>query len=239
MDIKGIFFDLDDTLHDHQKPFLNAFQNIFQGENIHFPIQELYKKFRDCSDDLWESYVKKEMSLGELREQRIILALKNFNMHISTEQARDFQLSYEHYSDHLELFSEVQQLLENVQKSELIVGIITNGPTEHQFRKIHSLGLTKYINRDFIFISEEVGMAKPNPAIFKHVSQKVSISPSELLYIGDSWTNDVIAPSNAGWKSIWFNHRKRERVTSFKPFGEIDNLSLLIGYLQDDLIGEK
>ncbi|QPA32380.1 HAD family hydrolase [Thermaerobacillus caldiproteolyticus] len=54
-------------------------------------------------------------------------------------------------------------------------------------------------------------MAKTNPQIFHEVSKKVNCSPKNLLYVWGSWTNDIIGTSEAGWHSIWYNHRKRQR----------------------------
>ncbi|MDP4083199.1 MAG: HAD family hydrolase [Bacillota bacterium] len=227
--MKAVFFDLDDTLHDHQKPFADAFNKVF---HIKLPIETLYKKFRDYSDFLWDSYVKNNLSLVELRQQRIMLALKDYEMEITEKQARDFQDYYEYCLNHLELFPNTVELLENIKKLGMGVGILSNGPTEHQLNKISSLGLTKIIERDLIFISDSVGVAKPNPEIFIHVANKVHITPNELLYVGDSWINDVVAPSQAGWSAVWFNHRGRKPGTKHTPLAEINELSKIVEVLR-------
>jgi putative hydrolase of the HAD superfamily len=88
--------------------------------------------------------------------------------------------------------------------------------------------MASYVSRNHIFISDEVGVAKPNKQIFQHVAQKVNMTPSEIVYIGDSWPNDVVAPMEAGWKAIWYNHRKRLPDTDHKPLAEIDQLLSII-----------
>ena len=232
MSIKAIFFDLDDTLHDHLKPFSDAFKGIFPAYYRTISIETVYKKFRDASDFLWEIYSRNEIDLAELRKQRIIHALKNFEISISNEQAQQFQKRYESQLNHLELFQEVPELLTLLSNKGYLLGIITNGPTEHQLKKIEILGLEKYIPRDLIFISDEVGAAKPNPEIFNVAANTIAFSPRELLYVGDSWTNDVTGPSNAGWQAIWFNHRKRQPVTTdYKPLGEVKCLLDILSVL--------
>jgi FMN phosphatase YigB (HAD superfamily) len=52
MAIKAIFFDLDDTLHDSQKPFADAFKVIFPAHFENTSIDPVYKRFRDFSDIL-------------------------------------------------------------------------------------------------------------------------------------------------------------------------------------------
>jgi HAD superfamily hydrolase (TIGR01549 family) len=229
--IKAIFFDLDDTLHDHLKPFHDAFKEIFPEYYKTISIETLYLKFRDASDFLWEIYNRNEIELAELRIQRIIHALKDFDIPISNEKAQLFQERYQIQLNHIELFLGVPELLTLLRNKGYLLGIITNGPTEHQLKKIELLGLSKYIPRDLIFISDEVGVAKPNPAIFNEAEKKIMYAPKELLYVGDSWTNDVIGPSRAGWKSIWYNHRKRQPISEYKPLGEVKILSDILRVL--------
>ena len=171
-----------------------------------FSVEDIYKSFRVSSDLLWEQYSAGELSLAELRIQRIILALKPFNVHITREEAAQFQDEYEVQSNRLKLFPEVPKLSTALKDKGYRLGILSNGPTEHQLKKITSLGLTQFIMSHFIFISDELGIAKPDPAIFNIVAKKVNYQPKELLYIGDTWANDVAAPIEAGWQAIWFIH---------------------------------
>jgi HAD superfamily hydrolase (TIGR01549 family) len=228
MAIKAIFFDLDDTLHDHLHPFSKAFKDSLPGLYEQMDVESLYKKFRDFSDLLWKKYSNQELTLEELRIVRIVMALEYFHNDITNEQASKFQAQYELNLDKLQLFADVPALIKALKAKGKLVGIITNGPVNHQFNKIQSLDLTSFVSRDHIFISDEVGVAKPNKQIFLHVAQKVNMLPSELLYIGDSWPNDVVAPIEAGWKAVWYNHRKRLPDTGHKPLAVINNLLSII-----------
>jgi HAD superfamily hydrolase (TIGR01549 family) len=228
MAINAIFFDLDDTLHDHLHPFSKAFEDAFPELYAQMNVESLYKKFRDFSDLLWKKHSNQELTLEELRIARIVMALEYFQKSITNEQASEFQAQYELNLDNLQLFAEVPELINVMKAKGKLVGIITNGPVQHQFNKINSLGLTSYVSRDYIFISDEVGLAKPNKKIFDHVAEKFNLIASEMLYIGDSWPNDVVAPMEAGWQAIWYNHRKRVPDTSHKPLAVIDQLLSII-----------
>jgi HAD superfamily hydrolase (TIGR01549 family) len=228
MTIKAVFFDLDDTLHDHLYPFSKAFKDSFPKLFEQIDVASLYKKFRDFSDLLWKNYSNQELTLEELRIARIVMALEFFQKDITNEQASKFQAQYELNLDNLKLFAEVPELIKVLKAKEKLFGIITNGPVQHQFNKINSLGLTNYVSRDHIIISDEVGVAKPNKQIFHYVAQKINMIPSEIVYIGDSWPNDVVAPMEAGWNAIWYNHRKRLPDTCHKPLAEINHLLSII-----------
>lgn len=235
MDTKAIFFDLDDTLHDSQKPFSDAIKKIIPMLSDNNAIESLYKRFREFSDLLWNDYINKEITLEELRIQRITLALQTYYSNISSELAKRFQKQYDISLKEIEVFPEVPELLERIKGMGIQLGIITNGPIQHQMGKIENLGLTKYISKELIFISDEVGVAKPHPEIFSYVAKSINYSSKELLYIGDSWTNDVLGSYQAGWKSIWFNHRKRTPDTDHKPIAEITELPALLSAIAPHL----
>ncbi|MFS0779638.1 HAD family hydrolase [Neobacillus sp. 3P2-tot-E-2] len=133
MAIKAIFFDLDDTLHDHLYPFSKAFKDSFPHLYEQMDVVSLYKKFRDFSDLLWKKYSNHELTLEELRIARIEMAFEYFKKGINTEQASEFQAQYELNGDNLQLFAEVPELINEIKAKGILVGIITNGPVQHQF----------------------------------------------------------------------------------------------------------
>lgn len=231
MMIKALFFDLDDTLHDSQYPFEKTVEELFPEIASEINMNDLSIKFREASDWLWKDYVAGNLSLVDLRTKRIMVALKRMDITIDSEEARLFQNQYEYNQSQLKMFPEVPNLLGMLKKKGITVGMITNGPVEHQHSKISSLGLKSHIPIDLIFVSDGVGVAKPNPDIFHHVRKHVNLAPHELLYIGDSWENDVVGSSKAGWHSLWFNHRNKEPETNHKPLAVIHNLSSILDYV--------
>lgn len=234
MAIQAIFFDLDDTLHDHLRPFVNAIHECVPNLPASISDLTLYKEFRRMSDLLWEDYTSGSLSLEELRAQRIMFALETFGIPLSAKEALEFQQQYEKELSVLTLFPDVPALLPRLKKAGFELGIITNGPVDHQFNKIRTLGLLDYIDKERIFISDGVGTAKPDPQIFHYVSDKIGVPPEHLLYIGDTWANDIAASIRAGWQALWFNHRLRKPETSHEPLAEIKELSSIINILSSE-----
>ena len=96
------------------------------------------------------------------------------------------------------------------------MGVITNGPAQHQWDKVQALGLTKWIPRQNILVSGEAGAAKPDRKIFDLAVCKMGLDRTEAYYIGDSPANDIVGAANAGWRTIWFN-RRNKKAFSIKP----------------------
>ena len=105
----------------------------------------------------------------------------------------------------LDLFVEARDVLDTVRAMPQVasIGLITNGPAEVQREKIGLLDLWPHI--DFAVISGEVGVEKPDPAIFWRALEAGKAVPEDAIYIGDSPEHDMDGARNAGIPRIWMN----------------------------------
>ena len=72
------------------------------------------------------------------------------------------------------------------------------------------------IQMDAIYTSEDFRIYKPRPEFYLAILKAEAISPEEALFVGDSHTEDVEAPTELGIRSIWMS-RGREH----KDYGQI------------------
>ena len=85
--------------------------------------------------------------------------------------------------------------------------LVTNGIAQVQRSRFGDCDLAKYFAG--LVISEEVGAAKPDPAmIFEALKLAGNIAPEDAILLGDSITADIAAANNAGVKSILFTNGK-------------------------------
>jgi len=232
--IKAIFFDVDDTMYDHLYPFQRAIANeVLHLE--HFPFEAAYHRMRYYSDKLSVQYggaeaMAKQGIDRKMQAERFLYALADFNVHISFEQAEKIQQIYLATQFDISTFANMDKLLVQLKEKGYIVGLLTNGAEKHQRKKIKALQLERYIDADKIFISGAFGIDKPNPAIFHHISKQINISAEHCLYVGDSWRNDVIGATEAGWHMLWFNHRKQETPQSHIIVEQVNSIEQLIQF---------
>ncbi|GGH12484.1 HAD family hydrolase [Paenibacillus segetis] len=216
---RAVFFDLDDTLYDHLIPFRLALQTILStGDD--FPYEPAYHRMRYYSDKLSAEYggtPTLERDLEAMRNSRFQLSLAEFDITIPTEQAAAIQAEYLSKQFEIEMFDGALQLIQQLQTQGVLVGIITNGPPEHQMNKIHALDLLNIIPIEQIFISGALGITKPDRKLFDHVANKFGLIASNCYYVGDSWRNDVVGASSAEWNVIWFNHRGVQPESAHRP----------------------
>ncbi|MGZ9583532.1 HAD family hydrolase [Paenibacillus marinisediminis] len=219
--IKGVFFDVDDTLYDHMGPLRHTLREVLKLPED-YPYEEIYHRFRYYSDILSAqqegSFSEDNIeALEDIRVSRFILTLKEFGIEIDDEQARRLQDDYIGRQYDIEMFEGAEELIDQLMAAGYVVGIITNGLEEHQFKKISAMSLDKRIPLERIFVSGAVGWDKPDVRLFAHVNEKTGVSASNSIYVGDSWRNDVMGTKGTGWTMIWFNHRQVEPESDYKP----------------------
>ncbi len=57
------------------------------------------------------------------------------------------------------------------------------------------------------FISSEVGYSKPDGRFFEFAAAQLVLTPSEILLVGDDWTNDILGARAAGWQAVWLDRK--------------------------------
>ncbi len=114
------------------------------------------------------------------------------------------------------------------------LGLVTNGPSRMQRPKIEQFRLDDYL--DTLIVSEEVGVAKPDPAIFHLALEQLGTRPESTLYVGDSLEFDLPGAKAAGLPFIWMNPRRELLLAHLPaPVATIERLSELVGLLAQPL----
>lgn len=207
--ISTIIFDVDDTIYDQQQPFENAILTIFP--NVAFKdFNKLYVRFRFHSDESFSKSTSGEWSIERMRTYRIREALKDLNYPvISSVEGVNFQKAYEKELNQITVHEEVVKILDYLKEKNISIGLITNGPSLHQHKKIHQLALEKWIPQNHMLVSGDTDFYKPQVELFDLASKQFDLIPKNTLYVGDSFENDMVGAINAGWQGLWFNHRSQ------------------------------
>jgi putative hydrolase of the HAD superfamily len=94
-------------------------------------------------------------------------------------------------------FPEAVPVLKELRSRSIGVGLISNW--DHSARSVlMDTGLLPLL--DPIIVSSEVGVAKPDPEIFRIALEQAGVAPDQCLYVGDNYYDDVIGSERAGTK---------------------------------------
>jgi FMN phosphatase YigB (HAD superfamily) len=90
-----------------------------------------------------------------------------------------------------------QELLQTVTGLGVRTGIVSNSLAASGSRDfVRRAGLEPYIGVQVY--SDEVGLRKPNPAIFRLVAEALDVDLAACWYVGDTWDRDVVGGRRAG-----------------------------------------
>ncbi len=99
------------------------------------------------------------------------------------------------------LFDGVRELLTDLRAAGLGLGLLTNGLSEAQWDKIHSLRLDTSF--DAIAVAGDVGIYKPDPQAFARLLDRLGARPSRTLFVGDSYDMDILGAHAVGMATAW------------------------------------
>lgn len=227
-----VFFDIDDTLYDQAQPFAYAVHKVY-GNVPGATDAQLFQASRMHSTQVFAAFSRGELPTDAIYTRRMVDTLADFGVKISDELALKIQRAYESdTSQSMSISPTMQHCLELCRQAGR-VGVITNGAEKRQLGKLRLLHASQWIDPDAVFISDALGMAKPDPAIFRYACSQTGVKPERSLYVGDSYGNDVVGAHDADMPVIWFNRRGRTRPESGPaPTWEVANDSELLALLQ-------
>jgi putative hydrolase of the HAD superfamily len=135
-------------------------------------------------------------------------------------------------------FRDVPEVLAKLSAStDLTIGVITEGLEIKQAEKLVRLGLTEWIARDAIFISDQIGISKPNRKLYLRACASTGVEPPEAMYVGDHPENDIAPAKSIGMVAVrhrWQGGKHAREEGGVKADYEIRGFQELIPILRDD-----
>lgn len=224
-----VFFDLDNTLLDHSSAEAAAQKKTYETfqELQHVSLGEWLEKYRVINHGLWEQYQRNEIDRHDLQKARFADTMKALSL--NNDKSEEIGLAYMgFYRSHWKWVDGAKNTLGQISK-KFSTGIITNGFKETQELKFEQLGLGAYCSA--FLISEDVGWMKPHPAVFNKATELAGVAREEILYVGDSYTSDIIGGKNAGWKTAWYTGMLPEKEEISEADFQFDNFEDLLSYI--------
>lgn len=103
------------------------------------------------------------------------------------------------------LFEDTCSTLTELQQRGFLLGVVTNRTWGGKpfLEGMQKLGLLAYFDSDHIAISADLGICKPNPAIFLHALNALNVKPEEAAMVGDSLHADIFGAKELNMLAIW------------------------------------
>ena len=191
--IEAVLFDLDDTLLDRSSSFANYCEHLI---DILFP-NGLTVAVRD---EVKQVLIKYDENGYNPRNTFYRELIKEWNLpNNAIELEKEWIEKFDKYLIPEGGLIEILEYLSGKYK----LGIITNGSSYMQNRKIDGLGIRRFFQS--IVVSEDVGIRKPEKEIFLLSCKELGTAAFSTVFVGDSFKIDIMGAVKAGLKAIWIN----------------------------------
>ncbi len=200
MRYQWLLFDADGTLFDYSRAEDTALVQNFALHTLAFqPDYQL--RYREINHQFWLRFEQKQVTANELRIGRFR------QLFIELDIAYDAEAFANTYLDQLaqqaHLIEGAAELIQTL-NGRYHLALITNGLADVQYPRLARSGLESYFSA--VVVSDEVGVAKPNPGIFDVAFERMNQpAKNEVLIIGDSLSSDITGGITYGIDTCWYN----------------------------------
>ena len=249
--MKALIFDLDDTLLIEEASAKTAMLETceYAKQKYHIEPADLTETLKKICRSFWHESPAREYCLrvGISSWEGLWSRFKGDgeDLKILREWSAEYQFNSWHHSllqhgvDDREFAEELMNLFHanrrkhHVQFDDVIpalaelkksfkLGLLTNGAPDIQREKITGSGIDKFFSS--IVISGEVGVGKPNPAVFEIILANLNAAPGDTAMIGNSLKSDIQPCKTLGIKSVWLNRDRKENSSDIHPDLEVFDL---------------
>ncbi len=219
--ITTILWDVDGTLLDFPYSERYAITKAFEMAGLQI-TEEMIARYAGINDDYWKKLELGQVTKKELLTGRFRTLFEEFGITgVDVEVFREcFQEELGNVYRYLDDSFEVCKSL----KGRAAQYVITNGLASTQRKKLSLSHLDELM--DGLFISDELGAPKPEPAFFEACLKQIpEKDKSKILVVGDSISSDIKGGIQAGLRTCWYRTEEGASFGDWKPDYIISHLS--------------
>lgn len=216
--IKAIIFDLDNTLIDFMKMKKESAKSAIRAmikAGLKVDESRAYKKFMITylrlgieSENAFQEFLKSEV--GRIDEKMLAAAI---NAYLKTKNS------------FMKPYPNVKPTLRKLKNKGIKLVVVTDAPKVKAYQRLLAMDIEKYF--DFVIGFEDAGKKK-RELPFKMATEKLNLSPEEIMVVGDSIKRDVIPARKLDMVSVFAKYGSIEKVEKIKPDFEIDDFSEIL-----------
>lgn len=203
--IRGVLFDIDDTLFDYTSAERAGLLGTLAAEGLleAFPSpEEAVALWRGIMEEEYARYLVGELTF---EEQRLVRVSRFLGRAVAEEEATAWFAGYSALVNAAwAAFPDAAPVLEAL-APRYRLGVVSNSTLAHQLDKLTALGLLGHFGEAAIVCSGEYGQAKPYPGIFLEGCARIGLPAEQVAFVGDKYDIDALGARDAGLRSFWLD----------------------------------
>ena len=236
-EIEAVLFDLDDTLVDARGSWRAGFAEAITALHARSPALQRLGSPTAIYDAHFRRYGEEAHRDAGYGEWQARFTVEAFERLVAEHLGPDPDLAARLLAGylaavpgHLTLYADAEPLLERL-GARYPLGLVSNGPSELQRPKIDKFALDRHF--EVVLVSGELGVRKPDPAIFAMALEALGVSPQRAVFIGDNPIDDVAGACASGLSAIWVNRgdwpAPAEGAAPHVEVGELREIPAVLG----------
>ena len=220
------FFDADGTLFDYNAAEAAALEGAFEACGLPYE-SEIRSLYSEINARIWRDFELGRVSQQDLKTARFDRLFDAVGL---TADSMEFSRHY------LAILGAQTALLDGAENlvrgmaGKIQMLLITNGLAEVQVPRFAASSIRHCFAE--IIISGEIGLAKPDPAIFEYAFERIGRPAKErVLMIGDNLGSDILGGANYGLDTCWYNPAGVANGHGVEPTYEIRELDEILDLL--------
>ncbi len=196
-----VLLDADETIFDFQKAEAHSFKLMLKSFGVEYTDERL-ALYSDINLHMWKALERGEVTRERLKTLRFEKFFSEIGVtDIDCVEVNDRYLT--NLSNSTFMIDGAPQFVRKLHKYCKIY-LATNGLTKAQTGRFSKSEVKDYI--DGVFISEQIGFAKPDKAYFDFIFDSIKpVDKSRVIMLGDSLTSDMQGGKNAGITTCRFS----------------------------------
>ncbi len=212
-EVKGVIFDLDNTLVNFVEAKLIACEEVIDHLDTGDP-KELFYQFLNG-----DHHIEDPQNIKDYLES------KNKYDHEAYERCSDIYRSTK--LENIKLYSGVKQVLGEIREKGLKIGLVTDAESADAMDRLKKVDLIDSF--DTIVTFDDTGKKKPNKEPFIYCLDQMELKPEEVVLVGDSLDRDIDPGKKIGMITVHAgygdeNYMEKREVEAAHSIEEIDEL---------------
>ena len=222
--IKGVVFDLDNTLLDFMKMKEFAVKAAIKGmieaglkvneDKSYIEINSIYEEFGWENQKVFDVFLEK--SIGHVDNKFLAAGI------VAYRRAREANLM---------AYPNVNKTLLALSKLGIKLGVVSDAPSREAWMRIYYLNLYHYF--DVVITYDDSGERKPSPKPFQLALDGMGLRPEETIMIGDWPERDVVGAQQIGMKTAFARYGDTFGTINSGADWDLNDIYELVGIIND------
>lgn len=227
--ITTVLWDVDGTLLDFDAAERAALKALFSKFGLGDCTDEQIRRYSEINNGFWQRLERNEIT----KQQVLIGRFEQFFGEYGIDKgiAPAFNAEYQlKLGDTIVYCDDSLNIVKSL-KGRVKQYVVSNGTVAAQTKKLERSKFGALM--DGVFLSEKLGVEKPNRAFFEKVFSQIRPEDlSKVLIVGDSLTSDIRGGMNAGIRTCWYNPEKKPAPEEYRIDYVISDLHELAGCVE-------